>query len=77
MTNEGYPAILATLARIYDISAQYMEFTDDAWDGLPRTYEEYVARLYGQRPRDWMLILNYGLLGSTIALIIAIVAGSH
>lgn len=36
--------------------------------GIPRTFEQYEAQLYGSRGFDWFPVLNYGLLASVIAL---------
>jgi hypothetical protein len=67
---------LAMMARIYDIGAQYARFgAEREWRGLPRTYEEYVAKLYGAARPDRFQWLNYGLLLSLIALVLVIAIG--
>ena len=69
-------ATLYTIARIADLGNQFLAQSEHAArrrDVPPRTYEEYVARLYGDRPRDWMPLFSYGLLTAIIAAVVLIV----
>lgn len=38
-----------------------------------RTYEDYRKELYGERTRDWLPFLGYGLIGALGALAAAVV----
>lgn len=70
---EGYTTTLYTLARIYDVGTQFLaQAGTRPYNGLPRTFEEYIARLYGQRWPDHFLFLNYGFLASIVVLVLAL-----
>jgi hypothetical protein len=67
------PAMLYALATIFDVGTQFLRQAGSRWNGLPRTYEEYVERLYGDSTSDHFLLLNYGLLAAVITLIVTVI----
>lgn len=65
-----YTATLYTLASIYDVGNQ----DGPSRSALPRSYSDYLARLYGHAATDWFMVLNYAMLAAMVALILTILA---
>ena len=68
---DSYTATLYTIASICDVGNQLLRQSGRN-SGLPRTFEEYIRRLYGAPSRNWFLVLNYGLLTAIVAFVIVV-----
>lgn len=73
-----YTATMHTIAAIFDVGSQFLRQAGAGSQRvLPRTYEEYVRHLYGDRPRDPFYLYGWGLIATVVLGFFALLAISR